>query len=186
MKKLTIFLFALLALSTATTAADKALLVTLEWRNGAASLEDPEVFYGEAPDYKIPPLNPMEFRLNDASGLPLDSFLVSDPRIVLYDYVDENGSFSGGMFFDKNARADVVLPFFQQAQELAVYDENHSLVAKTGLKKALNDFCEQNPSDEYCVGEGVEEDKTVLLAYAVAGLLAIGLLVYFARRKPRK
>ena len=81
----------------------------------------------------------------DFNGSVLNITLFDVPNQIIYDTVDENGTINGGGQLELNkTNFDIFIPYYENAKEIKIYNENLSELTK----KRVSEFSKEMPKFE--------------------------------------
>ena len=85
----------------------------------------------------------------DFNGDMINLTLFDVPNQIIYDTVDENGTINGGGFLELNkTNFDIYVPYYENAKEIKIYDENLTELTKRDVdefSKIQGSVAEEKP-----------------------------------------
>tara|TARA_Y100000310_G_scaffold258870_1_gene267410 strand:- start:142 stop:645 length:504 start_codon:yes stop_codon:yes gene_type:complete len=143
--------------------SSKVYIVAFSYENGELTFDDKVVKYGYSPDRK---LTEGDYRGEVVSA---DSVLYDfDFNVPLTEFVDisdvETGELSGGIVKVDSTRFALVLPYFEEAKSIEIYD----------------------PSDTKVMGIDVEEKKESNLLLIIGIAIVLLIVILLLKKKPQR
>ncbi len=136
-KKVLFVLIFVLLLSVVLAVEDKVYVVDLHYKDGKITVNDIMVKTGYYPDRKLQP----------EKGYTLD--LVSDKEVLysfkfevplkIYTDVIEDEEVRGGIIILNESNFALVLPYFEEAKDIRIYDTRNKEVASASVVPALGE-----------------------------------------------
>lgn len=170
--KLVLMLVMLIMLAGSVNAFDKIFVVDFNYNQGDIIVNDKLVKYGHYPDRKIQPTEGHIVEIISDTDELLYSFKFEVPLKIWVDSSDEN-KLSGGYIILDNVDFALVMPYFDNAAEIRIYEPDGSSKGKLELIADVAEVKLSQSSKFITVGSGF-------------GLVLLLLLLLFIRKKRAK
>tara|TARA_Y100000310_G_C20700313_1_gene829099 strand:- start:4871 stop:5425 length:555 start_codon:yes stop_codon:yes gene_type:complete len=148
------------------TSSEKVFLLSLNYDNGKVSLNEILTKTGYAPDRKLQPGDGFKGEVVSFEDRILYSFRFYVPLKVNTDVIDK-GELSGGVIILSETDFALLIPYYEEAKEINLYDEKNVKVFSAKVYK---------PSDT----------RRRWLWVVVIGLVGFGIAFYLVWRKRNK
>ena len=124
-KKIIYFVMMLALASLA--CADRIYIFNFHYEDGAITLIDKKVDFGNVPDRLVQPEYGYRAELVDMDGNKIESFRFAAPNEIFVDYSDE-GKLYGGMIVLNSTDFSFVTPYYPELDEINFYNKrNHKV-----------------------------------------------------------
>ena len=146
---------------------NKVYILNLDYDNGKITLKDKIVKYGYSPDRKIQPEEGYRAEVVSVNGDVLYFFNFEVPSKIYVDVTEpRTQELSGGIIkLDKTDFA-LIVPYFEEAKEIKIYDMNNNEILLIDARESLS-------------------SRNMLMLWLIPAVVIITLLV-LAYRKIRK
>lgn len=166
MKKAISFVLALLmVLSVVLAVENKVFIVDLNYKDGVITIDDIMTKAGYYPDRKLQPEGGYTLELMSEEG-SLYSFNFQVPLKIYTDVIEDDGEISGGVVVLSETNFALVLPYFDDAKEIRIYDTNNKEILSKAVVPAFG-------------------ERTTLKYVFGFVIIFIVLFLFFYKRKPK-
>ena len=129
-----IFLFAIISLTSAIQEPLIYYKLNLNYDYGNISINSTEIEFSSE---QIEPLFGFySIIVKDSNDEILNITFFDVPNEILYDTADENGTINGGGTLELNqTNFDIFVPYYENAKEMVIYDENLTEMARKDVSE---------------------------------------------------
>jgi len=166
-KAISFVLILVLVLGVVLAVENKVFIVDLNYKDERITVNDIMTKAGYYPDRKLQPERGYTLELVSEDDLVLYSFKFQIPLKIYTDVIDEDGEIKGGVIILNETNFALILPYFDDAKEIRIYDIKNKEVATASVVPALG-------------------ERTTLKWIFGFIIIIIVLFLFFYKRKPKK
>lgn len=138
MRKIILVIFILTLLLDVALAENKVFIVDLNYKDGIITVNDIMIKIGYYPDRKLQPEIGYTLELVSEDKV-LYSFKFEVPLEIRTDVIDEDGEVKGGIIVLSETNFALILPYYDEAKEIRVYDSKNKEVLSKAVVPALGE-----------------------------------------------
>lgn len=138
MKKRILALLILTLLLDTALAENKVFIVDLNYKDGIITVNDIMIKAGYYPDRRLQPERGYTLELVSEDRV-LYSFKFEVPLEIHTDVIDEDGEIKGGVIVLNETNFALIVPYYDKASEIRVYDSTNKEVLSKAVVPALGE-----------------------------------------------